>query len=289
MIISRKVVDLVLRYLLVVFAFAGQTVDAAPQTYTFGVLNQRSPVLTAQYWNPILDYVSKMTGAKLVMAMGKDVKETDDSTRRGEYDFVYTNHVIFTQENDQAGYKVILRPNEDAIKGQLVVAEDSKLKKLSELQGKEVGFPSKKAFVAYMVTMDHLVKNKIDVTPSLGGNQEGVMAQLKAGAVAAASVNSKVMRDYSERTGFRYRILWSSPDYLNLPIAAQLRVPADVVERVRKVLDKMDESPEGLAILKASAEVVHQSAPYGFRLSSDQEYESYRSFYKTTVLQEVTP
>ncbi len=29
------------------------------QTYTFGVLSQRSAVLTAQYWNPILDYVEK--------------------------------------------------------------------------------------------------------------------------------------------------------------------------------------------------------------------------------------
>jgi phosphonate transport system substrate-binding protein len=112
------------------------------------------------------------------------------------------------------------------------------------------------------------------------------MAQLKAGAVAAASVNSRIMRDYGDRTGFRYRVLWSSVDYLNLPVLVHPRIPADVAERVRTVLDRMDDTPEGLAILKASAEVIHQPPPYGFRFATDREYESCRSFYKSTVLKE---
>lgn len=32
------------------------TVSAWAETYSFGVLPQRSAMLTAQYWNPILDY-----------------------------------------------------------------------------------------------------------------------------------------------------------------------------------------------------------------------------------------
>ena len=35
---------------------------AAEQAYTFNVLNQRSVTLTAQYWNPILIYVSRKSG-----------------------------------------------------------------------------------------------------------------------------------------------------------------------------------------------------------------------------------
>lgn len=274
------------RYLVSITLLLLQAGVAWAQSYSFGVLNQRSAALSAQYWNPILDYVGKKTGVSLVMRIGKDVQETDEATRRGEYDFVFTNHVVFTQENNQPGYKVILRPNEDAIKGQIVVAETSPLRHLSELKGKEVGFPSKTAFVGYMVAMDHLARNGIDVMPVFGGNQEGVMAQLKAGAVVAASVNSKIMRDYAERTGFRYRVLWSSVDYLNLPILVHPRVPPEVVERVRSGLDKMDDTPEGLAVLKASAEVIAQPPPYGFRAAHDREYENYRTFYRTTILKE---
>lgn len=283
-----RIVKRHVRHALVFFALAGLSIQSGAETYSFGVLNQRSPVLTAQYWNPILDYVGRKTGIHLVMNMGRDVKETDDLTRRGAYDFVYTNHVVFTSENEQAGYKVILRPNEDAIQGQIVVGEDAPPKRLGDLKGREVGFPSRTAFVSYMVTMDHLIRSGIEVTPVFGANQEGIMAQLKTGAVVAASVNSKIMRDYAERSGFRYRVLWSSPEYLNLAILSQARVPADVVERVRDTLDKMDETPDGLAILKTSAEIINQPAPYGFRKATDREYESYRGFYKTTLLKEAT-
>ena len=37
-------------------------VRAEPQSYSFGVLSQRSAVLTAQYWNPILDYIGPKAG-----------------------------------------------------------------------------------------------------------------------------------------------------------------------------------------------------------------------------------
>jgi phosphonate transport system substrate-binding protein len=274
---------------LAMFAPPALSADVIAQSYSFGVINQRSPTLTAQYWNPILDYVSKKTGLNLVLRMGKDVKETDEATRRGDYDFLYSNHIIFTQENAAPGYKVILRPNEDLIKGEIVVAEHSPLQKLSDLNGKEVGFPSRTAFVSYVLAMDYLLKAGIKVIPEFGANQEGVMAQLKNGAVAAASVESLVMRDYASRNGFRYRVLWSTQEYLNVPISANPRVPASVVERVRSALEQMDDTPAGLLILKASAQVLHQPPPYGFRLATDREYENYRSFYKAAALKAITP
>jgi phosphonate transport system substrate-binding protein len=258
------------------------------ETYAFGVLNQRSATLTAQYWNPILDYVGKKAGVTLAFRMGKDVAQTYAMTRDGEFDFVYSNH-IFTPSIARVGYEVILRPNEEAIQGQIVVAATSPVSSLTELRGKEVGFPSTAAFVAYAVTMDQLAKQGIEVIPTFGGNQEGVMAQLKAGSLVAASVNSKVMREYSERTGFRYRVLWSSPDFLNIPIAANPRVPKDVVAKVRQALDHIDNDPEGLALLKASADVVHQPPPYGFRSATDREYANYRVFYQNTVLKDLKP
>jgi hypothetical protein len=56
----------------------------------FGVLNQRSIALSAQYWNPILRYVSRQSGVPLQLKMGKTAPETDAMTLRGEFAFVYT-------------------------------------------------------------------------------------------------------------------------------------------------------------------------------------------------------
>lgn len=261
---------------------------ARGESYSFGVLNQRSPTLTARYWNPILEYVGQKAGVTLTLTMGKDVQETFAMTARGEFDFIYSNH-IFQNETAAVGYKVILRPEEEAIQGQIVVGEASLIHSIGELAGKEVGFPSASAFAAYSLPMDHLVRSGVQVRPVFAGNQEGVMAQLKSGAIVAAAVNSAIMRDYAARNGFRYRVLWSSQSYLNLPIAAHPRVPVKVVERVRQVLDDMSDNQEGLAILKASAEIIRQPPPYGFRAASDKDYANYRKFYKESVLRDSKP
>ncbi len=86
-----------------------QGVAPTPTTYSFGVLPQRSAVLTAQYWNPILDYVRRRTSIALVLKVARSGDESGDLVARGEYDFVYSNH-IFQPRMAAAGYKVILRP-----------------------------------------------------------------------------------------------------------------------------------------------------------------------------------
>ena len=55
------------------------------ETYSFGVLSQRSAVLTAQYWNPILDYVKRKTGIDLQLKLARTAPESNDATERGEY------------------------------------------------------------------------------------------------------------------------------------------------------------------------------------------------------------
>ena len=267
-------------------ALAPAPAAEAPATYSFGVLSQRSPVLTAEYWNPILDYVSRRTGAQLALKVARTAPESNDAMEKGEYDFVYSN-TIFQPKMAKADYQVILRPQDDAITGQIVTLADSPVHKLKDLEGKEMGFPSLAAFVGYAVPMDQLLHQGVHVTPVFGGNQEGIMAQLKAGKVIAAGVNNQVMRAFASRENVQYRVLWESAGFLNIPIAAHPRVPKKIVEDVRRVLDDMDRNPDGLKILEASARIVGQKPPYGFRASSPSDYRSYSDFYRTTLVKDI--
>jgi phosphonate transport system substrate-binding protein len=258
----------------------------ASATYFFGVLSQRSPLLTAQYWNPILDYVSRQTSVNLALKVARTAPESNDATEKGEYDFVYSN-TIFLPKMLKANYQVILRPQDDAITGQIVTLADSSIRTLKDLEGKEMGFPSLAAFVGYAVPMDQLLRQGVSVTPLFGGNQEGIMAQLKAGKVVAAGVNNQVMRAFASRENLRYRVLWESAGFLNIPIAVHPRVPKKIVEEVRRMIDDMDRNPEGLKILEASAQIVGQKPPYGFRASSPTDYRNYSDFYRTTLVKDI--
>lgn len=271
---------------LVALAFAATTLSASAADnppYYFGVLNQRSVALTAQYWNPILDYVSKKSGVPLALKMGKTAVETTEMTVRGEFAFVYTNH-LFTPERSKLGYRVIARTTSPSIRAAIIVPQGSTLRSLAELGGKAVAFPSREAFVGYWVPMDALMRAGVTVTPSFAGNQEGAIAQLQAGKVAAAAVNLNVLENYAHREGFAYRTLWSSEGYHDLPIMANPALPPDKVEAVRKAFIDMARDPDGSRILQAGAELLKLKKPVGFIAAGDPDYSSYRRFYKTTAV-----
>lgn len=251
---------------------------SADEARPFGVVPQRSAVLSAQYWNPILAYLTRRTGVPLTLKIAKTAPDHAAAIGRGEYDFIYSNHQ-FKPENDTQGYRVFARPLDTSISGQIVVPADSTLKSLDDLANLEVAFPSAVAFVGYTVPMDALRRAGVVVRPLFAGNQEGAMGQLRAGRVAAAGVNSQVMADYAKREGFGYRVLWASENYLNIPIAAHPRVPAAQVSALRNALVAMASDPEGSKILAASAALVRQSPPYGFAAAADQDYDNQRRVY----------
>lgn len=277
--------SLVCSLLMILAGLPGAAHAQGEKPYSFGVVNQRSPVLHAQYWNPILRYVSDKSGVPLRLVLAKTAPDHSAMIGRGEFDFIYSNH-NFTPRNDAVGYRVIARPIEAAIMGQIVVPADSAVRSLAELGGKDVVFPSRAAFVGYYVPMDALLRAGVRVEPLFAGNQEGAMGQLKSGRVLAAAVNSQVMRDYAERERFAYRVIWSSEPYLNIPITAHPSVPADKVRAVRAALVGMAEDPEGAKILAASAELVKQQKPYGFVAASDADFENYRRFFRDSVMKE---
>ena len=256
---------------------------ASAHPLSFGVIPQRTATLTAQYWNPILNYVSARSGVALELRLARSGPEHAAMIGSGSFDLAYSNHQL-TPGNDAGGYRVFARPSGEAIRGEIVVLEQSSIRSLEELQGKEVGFPSRVAFVGYQVPMDTLARAGIKVLPVFGGTQEGILGQLRAGRVAAAGVNSQIMRDFAEREKFGYRVLWRSEEFHNIPLIAHPRVPRAAVAAVREALLAMAADPEGSKILAAGAELLKLDPPFGFVASSDSDYDNARTFLRASVL-----
>ena len=269
----------------VVAAIALHSADATAQqrTYSFYVLNQRTVALTAQYWNPILTYVSAKSGVPLALKLAKTAQEGNAIAEAGRYDFQYTNH-FFTPERDRLGWKVIARPAGPGIRSQIVVPVDSPVKTLQDLSGKDVAFVTPDGFTGYWLPYDALLKANVKVKVVFTGNQEASSAQLRINKVAAAGVNSSVMARYGRRESFEYRALWTSEVYQDLCIMANPAVPADKVAAVRAALAGMLADPAGRKVLEAGAELLKSSGDLGFVAAGDREYDNYRKFYKTTLV-----
>lgn len=251
----------------------------AQQSYSFGVVPVRSIRLTAEYWNPILEYVGARSGIKLSLATRKSNQEYSEAEARGEFDFVFNNH-IFAPSHAAAGYRVIARPAGKPLHSKIVVPDGSEVRSIGELKDKEVGFPGKNGFSGYAVPMSALITEGIAVKPVFGGNQEGVMEQLRSRAIPAAAVNSLVLEEFATRQKFDYRVLWTSDPLLDIPIAAHPRIAAHVAKAVADALVGMVHDAAGRKILEKSATVIGQKPPLGFVTAKDAEYQSQREIYR---------
>jgi phosphonate transport system substrate-binding protein len=257
---------------LVAAGLAGGAAGADTPPLAFGVLNQQSAALTAERWNPILNYVTAVTGIPLRLKMGKTVTETNTMMARGDFDFMYTNH-NFQSEYDSLGYRVIARWAGEPIRCVIAVPADSPVQHLRDLQSRRVAFPSPDAFVGYAVPMVELKKSGVEVEKVFSGNQEGALAQLKARRVEAAAVNSRFLVQYAEREGMRFREIFTSEAYPELAVIAHPRLAPGVVARVQQALIGLKEDPNAAAILA-------RARSKGFEPATDRDYDGVRRVYR---------
>ena len=264
-------VSLVVGGLVAVAAFLAPAV-AQDGPLAFGVLNQQSPALTAERWNPILHYLTAVSGVPLHLRMGPTVQDTNAMMKRGDFDFVFTNH-NFQSEFDHIGFKVIARWGGDPIHGVIAVPEDSPVRDVRELDGRRIAFPSPDAFVGYAVPLVTLRQAGVKFTEVFAGNQDGVLAQLKARRVDAGAVNSRFLRDYQARQNVRFREVSVSAGYPDLAVIVHPRVPAATVDKVRQALIGLKDD--------ARAAVLREQLKFrGFEPATDRDYDGVRLVYR---------
>jgi phosphonate transport system substrate-binding protein len=88
------------------------------------------------------------------------------------------------------------------------------------------------------------------------------------------------MKEYAARENFKYRVLWTSEPYLEIPVAVHPRVAEPVAKAVRDALIGMSHEAEGLKILKASAATIKQQVLPGFVPAQDADYKNQREVYR---------
>lgn len=244
----------------------------AAEPYRFGVLNQQPAAETASLWNPILQYLQTKTGLTFKLKMGSTVQETDAMTARGEFDFLYSNH-HFEPDYSQANYRPLVQWGGQPLIGQIVVLADSPIKNLKEVNGKTVVFPSKDAFIAYRVTRHALKQAHIEVQETFGASQQGAAVQLQTGRAEAASLNKMFAERFQAEGKARFRVLYESEAWPNIPVSAHPRVIKSDAETVRRALLDMSKDTEGQALLT-------QLKIPGFLPVTDADYSATRRLYK---------
>ena len=163
----------------------------------------------------------------------------------------------------------VFRRNPTAV----VVLDESSIKTPKDLEGKTLAFPSKDAFIDYRVPRHALKQAGITVVQVFGASKQGAAVQLQTGRADAASLNKMFADRFQAEGKGRFRVLYESEAWPNIPIQAHPRIAKASVEAVRKALLNMGKDADGRALL-AKLKIP------GFLPVTDADYGKTRRLYK---------
>lgn len=246
--IGRK--DLV-RALLSVVLMAGAAMAEGrnEREFAFGVVPQFEQRKLFAIWNPVIAALEKETGLSFRLVTTLKINDFEKEYIEGKFDFVYMNPYFIVRGVKPGTYLPIVRDNKPH-KGVLVVLKNGPIKKVADLAGKTVAFPSPNAIGATLMTRTEIDRQfGVKVVPLFVKTHSSVYLHVATGLTAAGGGVLKTLQEQDESIRDMLTVLYTTQTMPNLPVAAHRRVPPEVRAMVQKAFLALGATDDGRALL----------------------------------------
>lgn len=218
-------------------------------TYSFAVVPQYNVVQLHTEWQPLLDRIRRDTGIMLELRLQSSFPKFENALLRGDPDFAFTSPYHAVQAKNAQGYLPLLRDSK-TLNGILLVRKDSPYKNISDLNGKEIGFPAPNAFGASLYLRALMSEKKIKFEPRILNTHGNVFRSILNGSVAAGGAVNNTYNDEKAEIRDQLRIIFQAPNSASHPVLAHPRVPESIKLAVKAAFLALQKDPAGLALLQ---------------------------------------
>lgn len=236
--------------LLYCLAFANFAIaaDRVPE-YTFAITPQFAKQKLYAIWKPIIDELEKKTGLSFKLVTALKINEFEKEYMAEKLDFVYVNPYLIVRGVKPGAYLPLVRDNKPH-RGIVVVRKDGPIRKVADLQGKTVAFPTPNAIGATLMTRSELERLfGVKVVPLYVKSHSSVYLHVAQGLTVAGGGVLKTLQEQDSAVRDLLSVLHTTEVIPNLPVAANRRVPADVREKVRRAFLELAKTDQGRAML----------------------------------------
>jgi len=221
----------------------------AAEKYTFGVVPQFEQRKLYAIWKPVIDELARRTGLAFKLVTTLKIQDFEKEFLHGNFDFVYMNPYFMLKRSMSQRYIPLVR-DKAPLRGILVVQKDSLIKKISDLKGKVVAFPSPNAIAAsLLIRADFERLYHVNVIPLYVKTHSSVYLHVVKGLAAAGGGVEKTLHEQEQEIRDSLRVIYTTREIPSHPIAAHSRVAKNDREKVRRALLDMGLSPEGRKLL----------------------------------------
>ena len=258
-------------------------------TLRFAVHPLHNPSKLAEAYQPLIDYLNQQfPELRFELEASRDYQAYEQKFRAREPDVLLPNPWQ-SIEAMKVGYHVIAMAGDaEDFKGIFIVRKDSQIEKPSDLKGKTVSYPSHTALAACIMPQyflhQHGINIRNDIQNAYVGSQESSIMNAYLGKSAAAATWPPPWRlfqkDYPAEAA-ALKVVWETPSLLNNSVMVRDDLPADIRQKLKKLLTELTNVPEGQAILSSMSMA-------RFHPADDNSYTKVRE-YLSNFEKEVRP
>lgn len=146
-----------MRYVTIFFIYSFFMSSLFAKVLTFGVVPQQSAMEMIKKWQPVVNYLEKATGDKIILKIERSIPDFEKVLYSGGYDIAYMNPYHYVIAHKRQGYSAGVRDEKNLV-GILVVRKGDGIRDISMLKGKEFLFPAPDAFAATLLVKYELLK-----------------------------------------------------------------------------------------------------------------------------------
>lgn len=223
---------------------AGAVLRAAPPApkapLRFGVVSFYSPRLMYLKYQPLVDYLSRTTGAPWELVLSRSYEEATERLCKAELLLAYLGPATFLRASQRCGAAPIacLRTGgKETYESWIMVREDSPVRMLHELRGKRFGFGDPFSTSSHIVPHGMLVEAGIhpgrDLTCVYFGHHERGAQAVLTGEVDACALRDIVGAKFKDRG---LRLIAVSRPIPNFPLVLSPLASAEERRQIRKAL-----------------------------------------------------
>ncbi len=221
---------------------------AAP--YTVALVPQFKARQLQAEWRPLLDRISAETGLEFKLRFYSSIPEFESGFLAGEPDFAFMNPYHAVMAHKKQGY-IPLLSNAQPLTGILVVAANSAIHSVEDLNERRIAFPAPNAFGASLYMRALLIeKERLIIHPQYVSTHANVYRQVLLGDVAAGGGVNQTFADLPDSLRAGLRILYETPPSASHPIAVHPRVPEADRRLFSEAFLKLGQDEAGRALLK---------------------------------------
>ncbi len=271
---------------LVVLSMSGAATDTVIRVT--GIPDE-NPTELARKNQPLIDYLEKRLGAKVVYVPVVDYGAAVSALAAGKIDFAWLGGFTFVQAHLMSGAEpVVQRDIDRQFRSVFIANVGANIHKVEDCRGKAFAFGSRSSTSGhlmpryFMLTLLHIDPEKdLAGQPVYSEAHDATVKLVESGKIQCGVLNSEVWKRMSDEGKFNraaVKVIWTTPEYVDYVWTARKGVSPEIIKKFKEAFLSLNASdPQNKTILDLQG-------AHKFVEASPADYEALEKIGRNTGL-----